>query len=403
MARLNLGIYRFIRRTIVASALSGATVLAVMGCTGQPEIREVEVTREVPVTQEVPVTVAVPQTVEVTREVTVVQEVPVTVTVPQTVEVTREVETLQTVEVTREVPVTRIVAATPDPTLGGASTISPDSPTPVPTTTPTPTVPAIPTPTPSPSSRFLSWEMEREYYDERDIFRFWNTALDYPTEGQAPTLTYWCDTRSGRGMHINWHHPVTATSSNVPSSSRDPFSQFRDIPLYALLEYADDILEFVDDLRLSDREQREMDEIWDQVQDRWFAGQGTPAELADDPTPDDLVALLAERTHRSVDIDLDFFQEIVNPDNPPRHRAPSLGTITGTWLLLFDRTQIYGGALGELRATIRRLYSPQFDTGDTQPVMTATIKEPDQPVITVAKWHIAGIRQVLSHCAAIRQ
>ena len=346
MARFNLGIYRFIRRTIFASALSGATVLAVMGCTGQPEIREVEVTREVSVTHEVPVTVEVEKAVEVTREVPVVQEVLVTVTVPQTVEATREVETLQTVEVTREVPITRIVAATPTPTLGGASTISPNSPTPGPTATPTPAVSAIPTPTPSPSSRFLSWEMEREYYNERNIFRFWNTALGYRTEGQAPMLTYWCDNRSGRGMYINWHYPITATSSNIPSSSRDPFSPHRDIPLYALLEYADDLLQFVDDLRLSDREQRELDEIWDQVRDRWFVGQGTPAALADDPTPDDLVALLDERTHRSVDIDLDFFQEIVNPDNPPRHRAPSLATITGTWLLISGRTQIYEAGWG---------------------------------------------------------
>jgi len=377
-----------------------------MGCTGQPQIREVEVTREVSVTQEVPVTVAVPQTVEVTREVPVVQEVPVTVTVPQTVEVTREVEILQTVEVTREVPVTRVVAAAPDPTPGAASTAASDALTPVlPTATPAPTViqAASATPTPSPSSRFLSWEMDRGYYNEREIFRFRNTALDYPTEGQAPTLTYWCDTRSGRGMYINWHHPTTATSSNIPSSSRDPFSQYRDIPLYALLEYVDNILEFVDDLRLSDREHREMDEIWDQVQDRWFTGQGTPPALSDDSTPDDLVDLLENRTLRSVDVRLDFFSEIITPDQPPLYGPPVLDNITGTWLVLSSRTQIYGGALGELRPIIRRNYSPRFDTGETRPVMTASIIRPDQPTSAWAKWDIGGIRQVLSHCEAIRQ
>ncbi len=383
------------------TAVAMTLLLASVGCTGQPEIREVEVTREVPVTQEIPVTVETLKTVEVTREVPVMQEVSVTVTVPQTVEVTREVETIRTMEVTREVPVTRIVAATPGPTPEGAPTIVPDTPTPAPTATPAPATTPAAAATPTP--RFLSWEMEHEQSGTLERFWFRNTARDYSVGEQVPTLTYWCNTRSGRGMYINWRHPITTASSNVPSSSRDPFSEYRDIPLYALLEYADDILEFVDDLRLSDREQREMDEIWDRVEDRWFVGQGTPPALADEPTPDGLVDHLENRTHRSVDIWLEFFSEIIDPDRRPPGGPPGLATITGTWLVLSDYTQIHGGALGELRPIIRRHYDPQFDTGDTRPVMVATIIGPGQPTRTRAEWDISGIRQVLNHCEAIRR
>ncbi len=406
MARVNFALGCLIRKTAVTATLLGAILFAAVGCTGQSEILEVEVTREVPVTQEVPVTVETEKTVEVTREVRVAQEVPVTVTVPQTVEVTREVETLQMVEVTREVPVTRIVAATPAPTPEGVPTVAPDPPTPIPTAIPEPAIPAAsatPTPTPTQASQFLSWEMEYAHYGEREIFLFQNTALEHTAGGPEPTIIYWCDTRSGRAMYINWHQPITATASNIPSSSNDPFSQYRDIPLYALLEYADDILEFVDDLQLSDREQREADEIWDRVTDRWFIGSATPPALANDPTPSDLVDLLDNRTHRSVDINLDFFDEIIDPEKRSPHDLPPLDTISGTWLVLSDRTQINQGSLGQLRGTIRRVYSPQFATAGTRPVMTATIKGPDQPAVTVAKWDIAGIRQVLSHCQAIRQ
>ena len=245
--------------------------------------------------------------------------------------------------------------------------------------------------------------MEYAHYGDREIFLFRNTALDHPAGGPAPILTYWCDTRAGRAMYINWHHPVTAMASNIPSSSRDPFSVHRDIPFYALLEYADDLIQFVDALRLSNREQREADDIWDQVQDRWFSGNATPPALADNPTPSDLVEMLDDRTHRSVDINLDFFDEIIDPDQRPPHGSPSLITISGTWMVLSDRTQINAGSLGELGRAVQRTYSGPFDTGDTRPVMTATIKGPGQPVITVAKWNIEGIRQVLSHCTAIRQ
>ena len=394
MVGVNFVLCGFTRRTVVAAALLGATLLVAIGCTGQPEIREVEVTREVPVTQEVPVTVETVRTVEVTRDVLVPQEIPATVMVRQTVEVTRMVEIPQTVEVTREVPVTRIAVVTP--TLPVVLTPSPaDHPTTTPAPTTIPTVSVTPTPMSPQTSSFINWETEYKHYGDREIFLFRNTALDYSAGGQAPVITYQCDTRAGRAMYINWHHPIAVRSSHFPSSSNDPFSQYRDIPLYALLEYADALLEFMDDLRLSDREQRDADTIWDQVTDRWFLG--------DDPTPGDLVELLSSRTHRSVDIDLDIFSEIIKPDKRTPYGPPSLDTISATWLVLSDRTQINQGSLGELRAAIRRAYSHPFDTGDTRPVMTATIKGPDQPAIIVAKWDIEGIRQILSHCEVVRQ
>lgn len=380
-----------------------ALLAAAVGCTGQVEIREVEVTREVEITREVPVTVETVKTAEVTREVPVVQEVPVTVEVEveRTVEVTRVVAVPQTVEVTREVPVTLAAVSTPTPAV--APTVRPaDTPTATPAPTMTPTVSVTPAPTNGQLRKFLSWEMQHTTYGDREIFKFRNTATDYHGGGPAPILTYWCDTRSGRAMYINWHRPITAAASNFPSSSNDPFSQYRDIPFYALVEYADDLLRFVDDLRLSNREQREFHEIWDRVQRRWFIGPETPPALTDDPTPGALVDLLENRNHHTVDIELDFREEKISPDQQSPYGPPSLATISADWIALSDRTQINAGSLGELRREINQAYSPQFTTGDTRPVMTATVKGPDQPAIIVAKWDIAGIRQVLSHCRAIR-
>ena len=231
--------------TIVAALLPAA-----IGCAGQLETIEVRVTREVLVTQEVPVTVETVRNVESTREVPVTQEVPVTVVIPQTVEVTREVAVPQTVEVTREVVVTRAAAATPTPAV--VPTASPaDTPTATPQPTMAPT--AVPTPTPEPPAtmHFHSWAMEEpEHYGTREVHRFRNVAIDQQTGDQPPTLTYQCDTHGIRTMHIDWRHPITAASSDRPSASRDPFSEFRDIPYYALLEYADRLLKFMDDLQV---------------------------------------------------------------------------------------------------------------------------------------------------------
>ena len=371
-----------------------AILLATVGCAGQPETIEVEITREVPVTVE---TV---RTVTTTREVPVTQEVPVTVMVPQTVEVTREVSIPQTVEVTREVAVTRVAVATPTPSV--APTVSPaDTPTATPPPADTPAASPTPTPAPPETTQFGRWILdEQEHYGGREIYRFRNEALHH-TGVHPPELTYQCDTGGGRTMYIDWRHPVTAASSDRPSASRDPFSQYRDIPYYALLEYADSLLDFVDDLRLTPGEQNDVDEIWDKVEDRWFIGQGA-AQIASDPTPDMLVDLLRDRTHRSVRIALAFYQEFIDPEKESKYGAPSLADIVGEWIVLSDRTEINEGSMGELRQAIRGLYSVPFNETTTREVMTATITAPGQPVVTVAKWDIAGIRLVRSHCEAVR-
>jgi len=237
-------------------AISMTLTLVAVGCASPPETVEVEVTREVPVTQEVPVTVPVTvetvRTVTATREVPVTQEVPVTVVVPQTVEVTREVLVPQTVEVTPQAPVTRSAAVSPTPAV--TPTASPvDTPTATPPPAMTPMASSTPTPGPAApeATRFGSWTLdEQQHHEGFEIHRFQNEALEQ-TGVQPPTLTYQCDTRGGRTMYINWRGPITAGSSDRPSASRDPFSQYRDIPYYALLEYAGGLLEFVDDLRLT--------------------------------------------------------------------------------------------------------------------------------------------------------
>lgn len=381
---------------IAVVTLGTALLLVAAGCTGQTEIREVEVTREVPVTVE---TV---KDVEVTREVQVTQEVPVTVAVQATLEVTREVAVPQTVVVTREVPVTRVAEATPTP--APTPTVSPaDTPTatPEPVQTPAPTAAPTPTPISPETSRFHPWRMERKQYAQLDKYLFQIEALDYEFGDRPPTLTYECDYRGRRTMYINWHHPITAASSERPSASRDPFSQYRDIPHYALLEYADGLLGFVDELRLTAREKDDLDEIWSTVEDRWFVGTGS-SSLDGAPTPQMLVDLLLDRTHRSVRISLAFYVETINPEKPPKYGPPPLANIGGEWILLSDRTEINPGSLGELRMAIREVFSQPFEVGAKRPVLTATITSPGQPVHTVAKWDITGIGLVLSHCQAIR-
>ena len=57
--------------------------------------------------------------------------------------------------------------------------------------------------------------------------------------------------------------------------------------------------------------------------------------------------------------------------------------------------------MGELSQSIRGLYSVPFNETTKRLVLTATVKGPEQLIITLAKWDSAGTRQVLSHCQAI--
>ena len=92
----------------------------------------------------------------------------------------------------------------------------------------------------------------------------------------------------------------------------------------------------------------------------------------------------------------------LTPTGRGEYGPPSLADIGGEWIVLSDRTQINPGSLGELRQSVRGLYSVPFNETTKRVVMTATVTAPEQPVVTLAKWDVRGIRQVLSHCEAIR-
>ncbi len=179
--------------------------LAAVGCFSQPEVREVEVTHEVPVIQQVPVTVAIPQTVEVTRVT----------------------EILQTVEVIREIPVTRVVMATLVPTPVVAATLVPapiESPTAVPDIpTPTLTTPVQSTPTTTPvldlSSRFAGWSMQTEYHGDRELVKFYQSAVAHGALPTSPILTYQCDTGGKTALYIDWGAPIFTVGRDIRSKS----------------------------------------------------------------------------------------------------------------------------------------------------------------------------------------
>ena len=386
MTRVNFVPRRFARRTAVAVVMLSATLLSILGCAGQPEIREVEVIREVPVTQEVPVTVETVQTVEVTREVPVAQEVPVTVAVPQTVEVTRTVETIRTVEVTREVPVTNVAPATPAPTAAPTAE-KPATPTPNPTPFTAPTPAATPeTETPTVIG---SWQMERtEYGGNRDLMSFYNTAVEHHPGTEAPTLIYRCIERGSFSMYINWRYPLVTVASNVSRRyGDDSFGRYYDYNLDALIDYAASLSEFAGDLHLSQHDRVRLDDLWTTVLERW---------RIDHQTPEGLFGSMRDRSLGAVEIELSFFVEAPETNRRSRYGPPTLASVNSYWLETSDHlTQIGIGPLGEVRPAYRELYSSAKLANQSQ-MMTATVKAQDATVI--AKWEISGFNSVMSLC-----
>ena len=369
-------------------AVGVTMLLAVVGCAGQPEIREV--TREVPVTQQVPITVETVQTVEVTRVVPATQQVPVTVVVfqdiPVTVEVTRAVEIVKTIEV----PVTRIVAPTPVPSPAKAPTTVPDTPTPIPTAT----MPPAPTATPIPaqSSPFDGWSMQTERYGDREFVMFHKPAVAYGTLPKAPLLTYQCDTRGNRALYINWPSPIVTGGPELGRYSPDPFKEYRNDRLTALLEYADDLIEFTGDLTLDRRQQTDLDDLWEQVRKRWLYGYDATI------TPDNLLKHARSLTYGQAIINLDLYLETTDPDKRSPYGPPVLETISGNWFVSHHHARMHAGTLGELRPAYRRAFPSEFPVIDTQPVVIVTVMEPTQPTEVVAKWRIGDLLKVMAHC-----
>ena len=385
---------------LLIMALVAVYSLGILACSAEPEIRTVEVTREVQVPQEVPVTVETVKTVEVTREVPVVQEVPVTVEAVKTVEVTREVQSMQTVEVTREVPVTRVVVATP---VSGANGTVPEQSTPTPIPTPIPTPAQTATPTPPSKSPFEGWQMKETYFGDWSLVMFRNHAVAYETVPEAPVLTYQCDTRGNRAMHIDWHYPIATSGVTFGPSSPDPFGEYRrNDYVAALFSYADRLIDFTNEQRLERYEQNQLAEAWRTVRKQWLP-QSDPS-LA----PDELIAQAQELVYGQPSfgqavITLDFFEETTDPAKQGPYGPPVLETVSSHWMIVNHVSRIDTGAIGELRPAYRRSFPSEFQVANTLPMMTATVQEPEQPATVVAKWDVSTLHKVMAHCEIIRR
>ena len=373
------------KRSLV-TALAVVNLLAVLACSAEPQIQEVEVTREVPVAQEVPVTVEIIQTVEVTREVPVVEEVPVTVETVRTVEVTRMVEKAKTVEVTREVPVTLIATVTPAPSATDATKES-QTLTPVPEVVPTPT----PTPEPATEGHFGNWQWEQKQYGDWKIRHYRNTAVDHETSSQAPVLTFRCDNKGERALYIDWNHALATTTSTISRYSGDPFEQYRDTDLDALAALANQLLGFTNGLQLTRTDATEWDVIWKRLQRQW---ELDPKKSAD------LIHRISDRNHRSVLINMDFHLDSTNPDKLGPYGPLLRENISAMGILLpIHRTQIDAGALGELKAAYRESFPEENIEADISRTMTATVTAPEQPAPVVATWEVSGLSGFLTGCA----
>ena len=377
---------------LLMMALVAIYSLGILACSVEPEVRTVEVTREVQVAQEIPVTV------EVTREVPMVQEVPVTVETAKTVEVTREVQTMQTVEVTREIPVTRIVVATPSPGTNG-TVPEQSAPTPIPTLTPAQKA----TPSPSNKSPFEGWQMKETYFGDWSLVMFQNHAVAYETVPESPVLTYQCDTRGNRAMHIDWHYPIATSGATFGPSSPDPFEEYRPNDyVAALFFYADRLIDFTNEQSLDHYEQTQLDEVWRTVRKQWLPQ--SDASL----TPDELFTKAQKLVYGwpsfgQAVITLDFFEETTDPAKQGPYGPPVLETVSSHWMIVNHVSRIDTGALGELRPAYRRSFQPEFLVANTLPMMTATVQEPEQPATVVAKWDVSTLHKVMAHCEIIRR
>ena len=385
---------------LLMTALVAVYSLGILACSAEPEIRTVQVTREVQVPQEIPVTVETVKTVEVTREVPVVQEVPVTVEAVKTVEVTREVQSIQTAEVTREVPVTRVVVATPVPGANGAVPEQ-SAPTPIPTPTPTPAQTA--TPTPPSKSPFEGWQMKETYFGDWSLVMFQNHAVAYETVPEAPVLTYQCDTRGSRAMHIDWHYPIATSGATFGESLPDPFEEYQPNDyVAALFSYADRLIDFTNEQRLERYEQNQLDEALRTVRKRWLPQSDaslTPAELF--TQAQELV--YGWPSFGQAVITLDFFEETTDPAKQGPYGPPVLETVSSHWMIVNHVSRIDTGAIGELRPAYRRSFQPEFQVANTLPMMTATVQEPEQSATVVAKWDVSTLHKVMAHCEIIRR
>lgn len=374
--------------------------LAIIACAQEPQIITNEVTREIPVTVETL------QTIEVTRQV------------PVTVETERQTEVTRIVETTREIPVTRLVeiiqaAATSSPTPTASAAASPTPPTsasasatPEPVVTPTRAVAEPPTPTAMPPStptpaveqetdpRFVSWQpIPLTRIGEVNIARFENVAREWKAGISNPVLTYECDSRHRRALHIDWDFPISTSPSD--RTLYDPFQIYRDDDLDALADMTGQMLRFINEGKFYRSEAGKLDEIWKTLKRRW---QLEPENA------DDLIRRIEERSHSSVVILSAFYTYRKDHEASLRFGPTWIEEISSTWVVLpGHRTQMDSGDVGNLRRIYRNVDSSVPFTSDTERLLVITVKEPEQVTPITAEWEISGMDKVIQHCASIRE
>ena len=377
-------------------ALAGVILLTVgvlAACSPQIEYRDIEVTREVDVVREVPVTVETVRDVEITREV------PVTVETVRNVEttVTREVEITREVPV--EVPVTRIATATPGPTTTPTVTTSAPEPT-VAAATPTPAPTVMPTPTPAPKSKFDSWQIEHGVHAGRTVSIFRNSAISHDPLPDAPTITFLCDDRGHRSMYIDWRHPVVATvDTSLSSYVSDPFDVYRQVDADTIIvDYAQRLHEFMAGIRLAPQEKGRFDDLWRSIGRDYDLGTSTADEFL---TQDERAEVSVNRGKALVQ--LDFAVEDPKRVGQDSYRPFVRAEIQSDWRVLpSQRTLMADGPIGSVKQSYEAIAPPQSQD-DHLRILTAEIREPDQPVAMAATWEITGLDKMLEHCKRLRE
>ena len=370
-------------------------VFATIACAQDPQIVTNEVTREVPVTVETL------QTVEVTRQVSV------------TVEIERQTEVTRIVETTREVPVTRLVKVTPIATAHQATptervSASPTPPitetaTPEPIATPammvatppTPTIPPSPTPTPKPEThvQYGSWQLQSlEQFGNVSVAHFENKARKWEAGALTPTLTFKCDNWNRRSLYIDWDFALSTEVSYVPRYTNDPFRQYQDNDLDALADMAYQMLTFINGAEFYRADVGKLDQLWKSLRTHWDLDAEKAASL---------IERIKERNLRGVLILSAFYTH--RKDHPAglKYGPTWVEEISSTWVVLpGHRTQMDSGELGSLRQIYRNVDSAATPGSDTDRLLIATVREPQQVAPIMAEWEISGLDKVLNHCRA---
>ena len=205
-------------------------------------------------------------------------------------------------------------------------------------------------------------------------------------------LTYQCDTGGKTALYIDWGAPIFTVGRDIRYKYPDPFEDYHDDYLEALFEYTDDLVDFIKDLRLDQREQTYLDDLWEQVRKRWLRSDDTLAK------PDNLTEYARQLTYGQALIELGFYLEPAKPDKRGYY-GPPVEIIESLWLVDHNDSRIIAGALGKIRLTYRNVYSPVL-TG-TQMMMTATVMEPEQPTEMVATWNAEDMLNIMGYCKSI--